>query len=309
MSTFFYTHPDCLKHDTGPSHPESIARLQALLDKLQEPEFSGLRRREAPRADFDQILAVHPVEYVNTISAALPKSGYQDFDVSGTVISAGTLDAAFRAAGSVCAAVDDVMHRRTKNVFCGVRPPGHHTEQARTSGFCFFNNVAIGLRHLQRRYNLERIAIVDFDVHHGNGTQEIVKDDTDVFFASMHQAFIFPNTGTVGVSENRNIVNVPVVPSLSGKEIAETFSARIIPLLTAFEPEFIFISAGFDAHRNDPIGGLKLDFNDFGDITRDIVTVADNYCEGRIVSVLEGGYEPRSLANACVVHIKELMAA
>jgi acetoin utilization deacetylase AcuC-like enzyme len=309
VTTFFYTHPDCLTHETGPNHPESAARLEALLERLKDDEFGKLVQKQAPRATLDQILAVHSNDYVDRISDAIPKSGYEDFDPSGTVISSGALDAAYRAAGSVIAAVDDVMHRSAQNVFCGVRPPGHHTETARTSGFCFFNNIAIGVRYLQKRYNLERIAVIDFDVHHGNGTQEILERDENVFFASLHQAFIFPNTGKIGVSSNRNVVNVPVVPSLTGKQIAETFTARIIPLLSAFEPEFIFISAGFDAHRNDPIGGLKLDYDDFVSMTQDLMKTADQFSEGRIVSALEGGYDPRSLANAAAVHILELMKA
>ncbi len=298
-----------MAHETGPTHPESIARLQALLERLEDPEFSKLIKKQAPRATLDQVLAVHPAEYIDAISKAAPETGFKEYDNSGTVIAPGTMDAAMRAAGSVCAAVDEVMSRAAKNVFCGVRPPGHHTETKRTSGFCFLNNVAIGVRHLQKNYSLKRIAVIDFDVHHGNGTQEILEKDDNVFFASIHQAFIFPKTGKYSISENRTVVNIPVVSSLSGKLIAETFTARIIPLLTAFEPEFIFISAGFDAHRNDPLGGLKLDYDDFVTITQDIIKTADDFCDGRIVSVLEGGYDPRSLANAAAVHILELMKA
>lgn len=309
MTTFFYTHPDCLAHETGPKHPESIARLQELLERLKDPEFSKLKMRQGPHATLDQIQAVHPVEYINTISKNAPASGFKEYDHSGTVISSGTYNAVFGAAGAVCAAVDDVMSRTATNVFCGVRPPGHHAKATDALSFCFLNNIAIGVRHLQKNYSLKRIAVIDFDVHHGNGTQELLEKDENVFFASMHQAFIFPKTGKTGVSESGNVVNVQVVPSLSGKKIVETFTAKIIPPLAAFKPEFIFISAGFDAHRNDPIGGLKLDYDDFATMTRELMGVAEKYCDRRIVSALEGGYDARSLANAAAVHILELMKA
>ncbi|NQV54591.1 MAG: histone deacetylase family protein [Rhodospirillales bacterium] len=309
MTTNVYYHPACLDHDTGPTHPESADRLSALIDRLKEDEFGALNWELAPRAHIAQLLAVHDRRYLDGIKAKIPALGRADFEPSGTVISALSEEAIYRASGAVVAAIDSVIAGKADNAFCAVRPPGHHAKKGNTSGFCFVNNVAVGVRHLQNSRKMERIGVIDFDVHHGNGTQELLEKDPNVFFGSIHQGLIFPNTGKMGQSASGNVVNIPVARRYSGKDFTESLKSRILNLLREFKPEFILLSAGFDAHRADPVGDLALDNEDFAQITRDIISVAKQCCGGRIVSVLEGGYRPSAVAAAGASHVRELMNA
>lgn len=221
MRTYIYHHPDFLHHDTGPGHPESATRLQALLTRLRDPEYSDLRWELAPRALPSQIAAVHDPDYIKTLAAKIPDTGRTEFEPSGTVISARSESAIWRAPGAVCAAADAVAVGQAGNAFCAVRPPGHHAKKAQTSGFCFFNNVAVGVRHLQKTHGLRKVAVIDFDVHHGNGTQALLGKDPDIFFASIHQGNIFPKSGPMGVSALGNVVNIPVPRRYSGGDFLD----------------------------------------------------------------------------------------
>jgi acetoin utilization deacetylase AcuC-like enzyme len=276
------------------------------LDRLADGEFSALKWHKAPIAERGPILRVHDQGFVSSIFAAIPQHGRLEFDATGTVISERSGDAALRAVGAVCSAVDAVAQGEAENAFCVVRPPGHHAAPDRTSGFCLFNNVAIGARHAQMVHGYKRIAIIDFDVHHGNGTQAVFEKDPDVFFGSTHQAFIFPGTGKEDEHGVGNVVNVTLARGCNGGTFRDAFSTKVLPRLRAFGAEFIFISAGFDAHIGDPIGDLRLVDADFGWVTRQIAAVADKSCGGRLVSVLEGGYNPAAVASGCAAHVRVL---
>ncbi len=238
----------------------------------------------------------------------LPPSGRTNIGPD-TLVSAHSGEAALRAAGAVCAAVDAVASSEFANAFCAVRPPGHHAGPSQSMGFCLFNNVAIGAAHARAAHNFARIAIIDFDVHHGNGTQSVFKSDADTFFASIHQWFIFPKSGWRTETGVGNVVNVPLSRGTNGKTFREAMAADIYPTLKAFTPQFMFLSAGFDAHIGDPLGGLTLNDQDFAEITRELLELADGLCGGRVVSVLEGGYNPMCLASSCAAHVRELMKA
>lgn len=308
MPTLLLTHEACLAHDTGNDHPESAERLQAVLTRLREEEFSGLVWREAPHATHDQLGRVHQQAHVTKVLGGLPASGRSNIGPD-TIISPGSGEAALRAAGAVCAAVDAVASGDAANAFCAVRPPGHHAGPAQAMGFCLFNNVAIGAAHARAVHGFERVAIIDFDVHHGNGTQAVFRADSDTFFSSIHQWFIFPKSGWRTETGVGNIVNVPLSRGDNGKKFREAMTSEIYPPLRQFAPQFLFLSAGFDAHIGDPVGGLKLNDRDFADITRDLLEVADELCDGRVVSVLEGGYSPMCLASSCAAHVRELQNA
>ncbi len=306
MTTFLYTHSACLRHDTGRDHPESVARLQAVLDELRRPEFAALKWHDAPKADRAQIARAHDIAYVSKVFEAAPSEGVAHI-AADTILSPGSLEAALRGAGAACAAVDSVAAGQAHNAFCAVRPPGHHAAARNTMGFCVFNNVAIGVEQARQVHGYRRIAVVDFDVHHGNGTEAIFRNDPDVMVASIHQSLIFPRTGgssEVGVG---NIVNVPVARETSAKEFRRAFADRIIPRVQEFDPELLFISAGFDAHIRDPLGGQKLEAADFVWLTEQLMRVADAHCGGRVVSMLEGGYNPGALALSCAAHVRTLL--
>lgn len=308
MTTALFTHPACLGHDPGPSHPERPARLEAVLDALAAPEFAALVRREAPRASPAQAALAHSPAYVDEILSAVPVSGLVALDPD-TYLSPGSGEAALRAAGAVCAAVDAVMAGEVANAFCAVRPPGHHAEPNRVMGFCLFNSIAIGALHARAAHGLRRIAVVDFDVHHGNGTQARFWADSELFYASTHQSPLYPGTGRADErGTGGNILNVLLPPMAGSAEFRHAMTKTILPALTRFAPEFLLISAGFDGHVDDPLAGLCYDEADFAWVTGELLRVADDVCEGRVVSVLEGGYDLRALAASAAAHVRALMA-
>jgi acetoin utilization deacetylase AcuC-like enzyme len=306
--TGLFTHPACLEHVTPPGHPERVERLSAMLSELSAPEFAPLLRREAPRASRESLLRAHSTALVDHIlGAEIGQSGFVRIDAD-TVMSKGSLEAALRAAGGVIAAADEVMANKMDNAFCAVRPPGHHAQHGRAMGFCLFNNVAVAALHVRATYGLRRVAVVDFDVHHGNGTQDIFFADADLFYASTHQFPLYPGTGSAaerGIASN--IVNVPLPPGTGGGEFRHAFETRILPALESFKPEFIFVSAGFDAHGADPLASLRLEEDDFAWATQEICNVAARVCSARVVSALEGGYDLDALRRSAAAHVSVLM--
>ncbi len=309
MNTVFFTHPACIGHDPGPGHPECPDRLKAILRRFEDEAFALLDRREAPEAEIEQIARVHPAGYIDGVLEAVPAHGYAGLDAD-TVVSPGSREAALRAAGGVCAAVDAVMSGEARNAFCAVRPPGHHAETARAMGFCLFNNVAVGAAHARAKHGIRRVAVFDFDVHHGNGTQDIFWDDDELFYVSTHQSPLYPGTGMAdetGTAEN--ILNVPLPAHAGSPEYRFAVTESVLPALAAFRPELLMISAGFDAHRNDPLAALQLTEADFAWSTVKLAQLAAETCNGRVVSTLEGGYDLAALAESCAAHVKELMVA
>jgi acetoin utilization deacetylase AcuC-like enzyme len=308
MATLLVTHKDCIGHEAGAYHPERPARLTAILEALEAPEFRALLRVEAPLASLDSIALLHPIAYVEAVLAAIPKAGLVHLDAD-TAIGPGSGLAARRAVGAVLTAVDRVVAGEANNAFCAVRPPGHHAEPGRPMGFCLFNNVAIGAAHARAAHGLKRVAVVDFDVHHGNGTQAAFEREPDLFFASTHQMPLYPGTGAAGERGVGNIVNVPLEPGDGSEEFRAAYESRILPALAVFRPELILVSAGFDAHRDDPLAGLNLVEADFGWATEKLLQIAAAQCRGRLVSTLEGGYDLDALAQSAAAHVRALLAA
>jgi acetoin utilization deacetylase AcuC-like enzyme len=308
VTTFLYSHAACLAHDPGSYHPECPGRLKAVLERLGGPEFASLERREAPRATIEQVARVHPRDFVEALLAAVPKSGYRAIDAD-TVLSAASGEAAMRASGAVCAAIDAVMAGEASNAFCAVRPPGHHAEPTQAMGFCLFNSVAVGARHAQAVHGLGRVAVIDFDVHHGNGTQAAFESDPSLFYASTHQYPLYPGTGSRGERGVGNIVNAPLPPGAGSELFRVAFTDTILPALAAFEPDFIIISAGFDAHADDPLASMVLCEGDYEWVTRELKKLAAAQCRGRLVSALEGGYDFHALGESAAAHVRALMAA
>jgi acetoin utilization deacetylase AcuC-like enzyme len=308
MPTLLLTHPDCLLHDTGQGHPERADRLRAIDDALGSDAFARLKREEAPRADLAVIERLHPAPYVEAIRAAMPKRDYVYLDPD-TVISPGSWEAALRAAGAAVHAVDQVMAGAAQNAFCAVRPPGHHAEPARAMGFCLFNNVAIAALHARVAHGAERVAVVDFDVHHGNGTQAAFQSDKNLFYGSTHQMPLFPGTGAASETGLGNIVNAPLAPGDGGEQFRAAFVGRILPELDAFAPDMLLVSAGFDAHKADPLGQLQLVEADFAWVTEQLLEAATKHCGGKLVSTLEGGYDLDALDRSTAIHVQTLMQA
>ncbi|MGF1640123.1 MAG: histone deacetylase family protein [Rhodospirillales bacterium] len=309
MSTLFYSHPVCLEHEMGSWHPECPQRLEAILHKLESEDFALLQRREAPEGQIADIERVHAPYYVENIFENVPASGHVHLDPD-TAMNAASGKAALRAVGGICAAVDAVVAGQARNAFCAVRPPGHHAESSAAMGFCLFNNVAIATEHARHVHGLERVAVVDFDVHHGNGTQNHFFRYRDLFYASSHQWPCYPGTGMAhetGVFNN--ICNVQLSPGSGSAEFRQGYVERILPALRAFAPEFLLISAGFDAHARDPLAQLRLQTEDFAWVTRELLAVAEELCGGRVVSTLEGGYDLEALAASVAVHVKALMGS
>ena len=307
MTTLLYTHPACLAHDPGPHHPESPARLEAVLAALSEPEFSRLERREAPEAAIDDLARVHPRRFVERLLAAVPRTGHVGIDAD-TIMSPESGHAALRAAGAVAAAVDAVVAGEADNAFCAVRPPGHHAEPDRAMGFCLFNNVAVGALRAREAHGLARVAVIDFDVHHGNGTQARFADDPSLFYASTHQSPLYPGTGAAHETGVGNIVNLPLRPMSGSREFRLGLTREILPALDAFRPEMVLISAGFDAHKRDPLAQLMLDEADYTWVTERLLDIARRHARGRVVSTLEGGYEMGALGASAAAHVRVLMS-
>ena len=310
MSTLIVSHPTCTQHDTGSYHPECPERLVVISRALEveEQRVGGvLRRQEAPLAALEPIERVHPGSYVERILTSVPEHGYHYLD-SDTVLSPHSGQAALRAVGAVLEAVDAVACGMAHNAFCAVRPPGHHAEPTSAMGFCLFNNVAIGAYHARACHGLRRVAVVDFDVHHGNGTQAAFWNDDNMFYASTHQYPCYPGTGSPqerGCAHN--IVNVPLAPGSRSEAFRHSVTVHILPALRAFKPDFLLLSAGFDAHTRDPLASLHLVEKDFDWITRTLGQVAAECCGGRMVSVLEGGYDMRALYHSVTAHVHALI--
>ena len=308
MTTLLYTHPACLDHDPGRHHPESPARLRAVLAALDDLEFARLERCKAPEAAREDLLRVHPRRHVEGILAAVPKTGHVGIDAD-TVLSPASGEAALRAAGAVAAAVDAVVAKKANNAFCAVRPPGHHAEPQRAMGFCLFNNAAIGALRAREAHGLARVAVVDFDVHHGNGTQAAFEADGSLFYASTHQYPLYPGTGAASEAGVGNIVNVPLRPMAGSTQFRLGMTQRILPALDAFRPELVIVSAGFDAHRSDPLAQLMLEEADYTWVTEKLLEIADRHAAGRLVATLEGGYDLSALAASAATHVRVLMSA
>ena len=307
MATLLYTHRVCIDHHTGDRHPESPDRLRSVQAVLAGESFDSLVRREAPEASREQLSLAHEPEYVDAVLAAIPKTGHRHLDPD-TVVSPASGEAARRGAGAVVAAVDAIMTEQgAENAFCAVRPPGHHAERARSMGFCLFNNVAVGALHGRAEHGLRRAAVVDFDVHHGNGTQHMFENDEDLFYASSHQAPFYPGTGSENETGVGNIFNAPLAAGSGSAEFRAAYEDRILPGLRRFDPDILFTSAGFDAHADDPLAQLRLTEDDYRWITRELLAVAKECCDGRIVSALEGGYNLGALARSTEAHVLELM--
>ncbi len=308
MTVLLLTHKACLAHDTGPFHPECPDRLRHVMAALEAESFSHLLREEAPRAEEEALLRVHPPMHVRAVLALSPPPDEPINIDPDTVVSAGSGEAALRAAGAGVAAVDAVMAGSVRAAFAAVRPPGHHAEPDRAMGFCLFSNAAIAARHAQARWNAARVAVLDFDVHHGNGTQAVAESDPTLFYGSTHQYPCYPGTGMAaehGVAGN--VVNVPLAPGTGSEAFRAAWAASILPALDAWAPDLIVISAGFDAHRADPLAQLRLETEDFSWITDAILEVAGARCRGRVVSILEGGYDLRALAASAAAHVRALM--
>ena len=310
MATLLCTHRACLKHDTGAYHPEGAERLREVLTSLDAEEFALLVRDEAPLATRRQLLRAHTATHIDNILGSVPDSDVLYHLDPDTVLSLGSGEAALRAAGAGIWAVDQVARRLARNAFCAVRPPGHHAERDTAMGFCLFNNAAIAALHARAEHGFARVAVVDFDVHHGNGTQQILWDEPGMFYASTHQEHAFPNTGfadeTGGLGQ---IVNVPL-PAGSGSEVFHrAYDEIILPKLAEFGPEIVIVSAGFDAHANDPLAQMRLRTPDFGWITRRLLAVAAISAADRVVSLLEGGYDLPSLTASVREHVRALMGA
>ena len=306
--TLLISHPSFLEHDTGDFHPERPDRLRAVTAALADEAFAGLVRLIAPEATIEQLTRVHPQEYVDAILGIRPPPGELVHIDADTVMSAGSANAARHAAGAVIAAVDGVLSGRARTAFAAVRPPGHHATPDVPGGFCLFNNVAIGALHARAAFGLKRVALIDFDVHHGQGTQAVVETDPDLFYASTHQYPLYPGTGSTrerGIAGN--VVNVPLLARSGSVEFRAAWSERLLPALDDFAPELIIVSAGFDAHRRDPLAQLDVETEDFVWLTEELLTIADRHAGGRLVSVLEGGYDLAALAESVATHVRTLM--
>ena len=308
MSTLLVSHPSCAQHDMGYGHPEQPARLAAILKALDDPEFAELERVQAGRASLEQIARCHPMAHVEQVMAAIPESGITAIDAD-TSACPETGEAALRAAGAVVDAVDAVMEGRARNAFCAVRPPGHHAEPDRVMGFCLFNSAVVGAEHAIVEHGAERVAIIDFDVHHGNGTQAMAYDKPYLFYGSSHQMPLYPGTGRANeTGVENNIVNVPLEPMSGSGPFRNAYRDHIFPALRSFRPDLLIISAGFDAHHADPLAQLMLTEDDYTWVTSELVSLSEELCGGKLVSTLEGGYDLTALSRSAACHVRALMA-
>jgi acetoin utilization deacetylase AcuC-like enzyme len=307
MSTLLITHPACLDHHTPSGHPESVQRLMVIEKALSDSFFAPLVREVAPLATLDDLKLAHEASYIEALYTV--SGTVEDVWLDGdTVISPGSWEAALRGAGAAILGVDKVLKEEMQNVFCSIRPPGHHAEKAQGMGFCLVNHTAIAALHALERHGLERVAIIDWDVHHGNGTQDIVWNDPRLFYASTHQMPLFPGTGfPFETGAHHNVLNIPLGEGDGSEAFRDAFTRSILPAIENFRPKLIILSAGFDAHHDDPLGGLMLDEKDFGWATRTVMDAAQKLCVGRIVSLLEGGYDLNALALSVSAHVQALM--
>ena len=307
MTTLLVTHNACSSHMMGEGHPERPERMRAVDQALESEIFQMLARDQAPRAPIEALTRVHPADYVAAIEQASPRQGLVRVD-QDTSMSPGTWEAALRSAGGAVFAVDEVLGGKVVNAFVATRPPGHHAEVSTPMGFCFFNNAAVAARHAQSAHGAERVAIVDFDVHHGNGTQDIFWNDKSVLYASTHEMPAYPGTGALDErGEYDQIVNAPLRAGDGSETFREAFEVAILPRVEAFSPDLLIISAGFDAHFRDPLGNLKLREEDFAWATRKLMAIAQRRCNSRVVSLLEGGYDLEGLARSVAAHVGALM--
>jgi len=303
MSTIIIHHDECLRHNPGPKHPESPQRIKAVMGGLEG--LRGLEKLPAPRATAAQVSRVHPQAFWAEIVAREPAEGIHSIDVD-TFLSNGSTDAALRASGAMCFAIDQILDDKALRAFCVVRPPGHHSEQAVAMGFCLLNHVAIGAMHALERPDIKRVAIIDFDVHHGNGTQAIFEQNPDVMYLSSHQLPLYPGTGLAEETGCGNILNLPLAPGDGGKSFRRAWSRDGLPAIHRFAPDLILISAGFDAHQRDPLAQIELQDADYHWITDQLCDLADDSCRGRVASILEGGYDLEALAGASRAHVQAL---
>lgn len=308
MTTLIFGHQSSELHDMGPGHPERPERIQAVNRALEADRFAGLERREAPLATVDQIARIHDRNYVTKLLDAVPDEGRVQIDPD-TSMCPESGEAALRASGAIVAAIDAIAAGEANSAFCAVRPPGHHAEPARGMGFCLFNNVAIGVEHARKVHNLERVAVIDFDVHHGNGTQAAFWSEPNVLFASSHQFPFYPGTGAEDETGVGNVFNVPLADGAGSVHFRRGMERIVLPALEEFNPDLIVVSAGFDGHARDPLANIRLEEEDFEWITGKLVDIAGEYCEGRIVSSLEGGYDLDSLSSSVTAHLTALMRA
>jgi acetoin utilization deacetylase AcuC-like enzyme len=309
MGVLLFTHLACLRHDPGLGHPECPDRLRAVLRALDAGEFTDLIRAEAPLATVEQLLRVHPPGYVEAILGIRPEGEEIVALDADTLMSAGSAEAALRAAGAAVAAVDAVCEGEVRRVFCATRPPGHHAEPNKPMGFCLFANAAVAARHAQAVHGLSRVAVVDFDVHHGNGTQACFEAEASLFYASSHQWPLYPGTGDSHETGVGNIHNALLPPGADGAAFRAAWRDQLLPALEAFVPELIVVSAGFDAHAADPLAQLRVREADFAWLTGELCAIADRYAQGRLVSLLEGGYDLDALALSTAAHVRALMRA
>jgi acetoin utilization deacetylase AcuC-like enzyme len=306
LTTIVYSHPVCLEHLNMPGHPERPDRLRAVEEALSTEMFDQLIREEAPDADTAVFALAHPQSYVDRVRQLIPEEGLAAIDAD-TSASPKSIEAARRAVGAALAGVDAVFSGDADNIFAAVRPPGHHAEKTTAMGFCLFNTAAIAARYAKQTHGAERVAILDFDVHHGNGTQDIFYNDPSVFFGSSHQMPLYPGTGAINETGVGNIVNAPLRNGDSSAPFREAWRERLLPALEAYSPDLIILSAGFDAHYRDPLAGINLDADDFDWITGKLLSVAEKHCENRVVSLLEGGYDLLGLAESAAAHVNRLM--
>ena len=301
-----YTHSDCLLKDNGPNHPEKKERLEIVLKSIKEISSIDIDIKEAPLVDVEDIYLVHPEKHINNIFSLIPNSGLKGVEkepYADTFLCPNSKNAILRSCGAGTAAADKIIGDNKKRIFCAVRPPGHHAETVRANGFCFVNNVAVTARYLQSKYEINKIAIIDFDVHHGNGTQEIFFKDETVAYGSIHEFPLFPGTGSEQEKGMGNIFNAPILAGTEGKDFIKILENKILNNIDKFRPEIILISAGFDAHKRDPLAHINLESKDYYDLTKKIIEIANIHCQGRIISFLEGGYDLLALSESIKEHL------
>jgi len=307
MTTRFYFHPVCIEHEPAPGHPESPDRLRTIAEVLAAPAFDGLDRHTPSEARREHLTLVHPEDYVAKVFDLVPTEGYSRIDAD-TLMSPKSGEAALRAAGAMVEAVDAVMTGAADNAFCAMRPPGHHAEPTQGMGFCLFNSVAIGAEHARVAHGAERVAVMDFDVHHGNGTQAMFWNEPNLFYASTHQWPLYPGTGDKNeTGAHGNIANAPLWPGAGSDDFRTAMRDVVLPAMRSFGPDLILISAGFDAHRRDPLAQLSLETEDFVWVTEELCRLAEAVCGGRVVSTLEGGYDLTALGESAAAHVGALM--